>query len=225
MIMKLYLGNLNYSSWSIRALLVAKMANVDFEYDVLKLLDEGTREKVSAATGHHLVPALVDGAISVRDSLAITEYIAENADAGKVWPVASSDRAFARTVVAEMHSGFFALRKQCYVDIRARRPETVLTPETKADVARVISIWAQCRKKRTKAGPYLFGDWSAADAFYAPVVTRFRTYGIELEGDDAVYSESVLTHPDMVEIEQAALNEKWVLGADDNGMFQLPDLP
>lgn len=215
--MELLLGNLNYSSWSIRALLVARASDLQIAETVLPLLQETTKDVVRSKTGFHKVPALVDGSIAVRDSLAITEYIAEHSAPGRVWPTDKADRALARAVVAEMHSSFMALRTQCPVDIRSRYPDTVLEAATRADVARVLEIWAECRAKRLKDGPFLFGDWSAADAFYAPVVTRFTTYGVETEGADAAYCAAVLAHPDMADIIKRGEAEPWVMIATPEG--------
>ena len=219
--MTLFLGNLNYSSWSIRALLVARMSGLDIATEILPLATESTRERLLAKTGYKQVPALIDGDLVVRDSLAITEYIAEKAERGSVWPAGVAARARARMAVAEMHSGFMALRRQCYVDIRARRSGIVLEDATLADIARVKAVWNECRRHVPKQGPYLFGAWTAADAFYAPVVTRFRTYGVELSGEDAAYADAVLAHPDMVAIEAAAIAEPWEMVQGATGMVRV----
>lgn len=221
----LFLGNLNYSSWSIRGALVARMSGLPVQETILPLGNVSTRETLMEKTGYRQVPALVDGSLIIRDSLAITEYLAEKVPAGTIWPEDPVLRTKARVSVAEMHSSFSALRQQCYVDIRSRRPEAVLSDATKADIARVLTIWAECRAASAGAGPYLFGNWSAADAFYAPVVTRFRTYGVALEGEDAAYAEAVLGHPDMQAIERAAAKEAWVMAPGPSGMIQIsPDL-
>ncbi len=221
--MELLLGNLNYSSWSIRALLVARASDLQITETVLPLLHETTKDVVRDKTGFHKVPALVDGDIAVRDSLAITEYIAEHSAPGRVWPINKADRALARAVVAEMHSSFMALRSQCPVDIRSRYLDTVPEAATKSDIARVLEIWAECRAKRSKDGPFLFGEWSAADAFYAPVVTRFVTYGIVTEGADSAYCDAVLAHPDMVDIIRRGEVEPWVMVATPSGQIVGPD--
>ncbi len=216
-VMELLLGNLNYSSWSIRALLVARVSGAAIKETVLPLLADGTRETVRQQARYHKVPALIDGDVVVRDSLAITEYLAEMCDPGVIWPIDRRDRALARTVVAEMHSSFPALRSQCPVDIRSRHTDIELTDATKADIQRILEIWQECRTYRSTDGPYLLGKWSAADAFYAPVVTRFKTYGVELDGADKVYSEAILGSKDMRSISQAAEAEPWLLTATPNG--------
>ena len=214
----LLLGNMNYSSWSIRAALVAKMSGLEIDTKVMPLAATETREYLIEKTGYKQVPALISGDLIIRDSLAITEWLAESAALGAIWPSDRRDRARARMVAAEMHSGFTALRNECFVDIRARHSGIKLNPETQNDIARIKDIWAECRLSRKQSGPFLFGDWSAADAFYAPVVTRFRTYGVELNGDDAAYSDAVLSHPDMLAIEAAAEAEPWQMTSGPNGM-------
>ena len=220
----LLLGNMNYSSWSIRAALVAKMSGLEIDTKVMPLGVAETRDYLIEKTGYRQVPALISGDLVIRDSLAITEWLAESAALGTIWPADRRDRARARMVVAEMHSDFGALRSECFVDIRARHSGVELSPQTLLDVARVKQIWAECRLSRKQSGPYLFGDWSAADAFYAPVVTRFRTYGVDLSGDDADYSAAVLSHPDMAAIEAAALAEPWRMGAGPDGMEYLGEV-
>ncbi len=222
---ELLLGNLNYSSWSIRAALVARMSGLDIQETVRPLLAKATHLELVERTGYRQVPALIDGALAIRDSLAITEWIAEQASPGMVWPIDQAARARARMVVAEMHSSFAALRAQCWVDIRARRTDTALSKATEVDIARILAIWAECRQGSAPGGPFLFGRWSAADAFYAPVVTRFRTYGIALDGADADYTEAVLNHPDMLAIEAAAQAEPWILALGENGMQYVGDQP
>ena len=214
----LLLGNLNYSSWSIRGALVARMSGLNIAEEVMPLATDATRDYLIAKTGYRQVPALIERDLIVRDSLAITEWLAEASEPGKVWPKESATRARARMVVAEMHSGFNSLRRECYVDIRSRRTDAVLSDDTMTDIARVKAIWAECRAQANGDGPYLFGNWSAADAFYAPVVTRFRTYGVALEGGDAAYCEAVFNHPDMQQIEAAAIAEPWTMAPGPNGM-------
>lgn len=189
--MKLISGNLNYSSWSIRAVLVARTCGLEVEEEILPLGFPETREALIERTGLHTVPVLVDGDLIVRDSLAITEYLAEHAETGRVWPTDPSKRALARSVCAEMHSGFLALRSQMPVNIRANSPTPPLEGDLISDIARVKAIWSLLLNRARSGGPFLFGEWSAADAFYAPVVTRFRTYGYPLSGALADYSDAV----------------------------------
>ncbi|MEC7288906.1 MAG: glutathione S-transferase N-terminal domain-containing protein, partial [Pseudomonadota bacterium] len=163
---ELILGNLNYSSWSIRAALVARACGLNIRERIEPLGFDETKAKLIAETGSHTVPVLVTDGLVIRDSLAITEWIAERADAGAVWPTDTGKRALARSVVAEMHSGFPVLRKLCPMDIRSRHATPELTEALAADIARVDRIWTETRESFAENGPFLFGEWCAADAVY-----------------------------------------------------------
>ena len=207
--MKLILGNMNYSSWSIRAALVARGSGLDVPEEITPLGFPETKAKLLETTGHHTVPVLVDGELIIRDSLAITERLAERAEPGKIWPEDPEKRALARTACAEMHSSFIGLRSQMPVNIRASSPSPAREGDLLSDIERVKTIWSTLRGQYASDGPFLFGDWSAADAFYAPVVTRFRTYGYELSGALAAYSDAVWTHPLMQTLKTQAEAEPW----------------
>ena len=215
--MKLYLGNLNYSSWSIRAALVARGSGLDIAEVVRPMGEKATRAEMLALSGQTAVPILQDGDLVIHDSLAITEYIAEKAAPGRVWPTDTKARAMARITVAEMHSGFFGLRSQCPVDLRRIIDTPDFTAETLKNIARVKSVWTQYRETFAANGPYLLGQWSAADAFWAPVATRFRTYSIPLEGEALAYQQTLLRHSALNDIEAAAAKETWVLTPSING--------
>ena len=189
--MQLILGNLNYSSWSIRAVLVARACGLEIEEKIVPLGFPETRAQLIEETGSHTVPVLVDGDLLVRDSLAITEYLSEHAEPGRVWPEEREQRALARSVCAEMHSGFLALRSQMPVIIRATSPAPAIEGDLLTDIERVKAIWSGLLSRPRDGGPFLFGAWGAADAFYAPVVTRFRTYGYALTGALADYADAV----------------------------------
>lgn len=208
---KLILGNLNYSSWSLRALLVLRAANISAEEIVLPLGVAGTKAKVIELTGQHRVPALITEDGIVHDSLAITEWAAEQVPAGKVWPIDPIARANARSICAEMHGGFLELRTHMGVDIRSRKPTPEMTPALVEEIARIREIWSTTLECFGGNGSFLFGEWSAADAFYMPVVTRFRTYGVSLTDECRRYSDAVLAHPEVQAIEQAAKDEPWVI--------------
>lgn len=207
----LYLGNLNYSSWSIRAVLVARGAEIGLRERVLPLGPEETYETLLAETGQHRVPVLVTDRVVIHDSLAITEWIAEQAPAGKVWPIDPIKRARARSLCAEMHASFIDLRSDMGVDIRSRHPTPTLTGGLKWDIERVLQIWRETRDTYSADGPYLFGEWSAADAFFMPVATRFRTYGYELDGVAEAYAQAVLSHPLSVQLIADAKAEAWTV--------------
>ena len=214
---ELILGNLNYSSWSIRACLVARSSGLDIPERIVPLGFPETKTALIEETGLHTVPVLKHGDLFIRDSLSITEWIAEQADSGRVWPTDPDKRALARSVCAEMHSGFLALRSQMPVNIRAKSPTPRIEGDLEANINRVLTIWKACLTEHSGDGPYLFGDWSAADAFYAPVVTRFRTYGYELNDILADYSNAIWTHPLLIELRSQANAEPWEIEMGDLG--------
>lgn len=215
--MQIISGNLNYSSWSIRGVLVARASGLDIPEKIVPLGFPETREELIATTGLHTVPVLMDGELIIRDSLAIAETLAEKAEAGKVWPKDANKRALARSFCAEMHSGFFALRSQMPVNIRAQSPSPEVEGDLKTDIERVLKIWSDLRARYSGDGEFLFGDWSAADAFYAPVVTRFRTYGYELSGELREYSDAVWESNLLKTLRSEAEAEPWEIRMGDTG--------
>ena len=207
----LYLGNLNYSSWSIRAVLVTRGAGLDVEEKVLPIGAEGSYALLDSETGQHRVPALKTGDLVVHDSLAITEWAAEQAAPGKVWSLDPVKRARARSLCAEMHASFIDIRSFMGVDIRSRLATPPMTDGLKWDIQRILQIWEETRATYASDGPYLFGEWSAADAFYMPVATRFRTYGFALDGAAEAYAQAVLSHPLSLQLIEEAKAEPWTL--------------
>ncbi|MDJ0920693.1 MAG: glutathione S-transferase [Henriciella sp.] len=205
----LYLGNLNYSSWSIRAALVARASGLEIEETVLPIGEQSTYDLLDEVTGQHRVPVLVTDDLVIHDSLAITEWISEQVAPGKVWPTDPTKRARARSLCAEMHASFFDLRSWMGVDIRSRKPTPDMTPGLRSDIERINQIWTTTRDSFGAGGAFLFGGWSAADAFFMPVATRFRTYGVALHGVSAEYAASVLQHPLTQQIEAQAEAEPW----------------
>ncbi|UXY15110.1 glutathione S-transferase family protein [Chitiniphilus purpureus] len=208
--MQLVIGNKNYSSWSLRPWLGLKMAGIAFEEILIPLYQEGSKAEMLKYSPTGRVPALLDGELAVWDSLAIAEYIAEKFPDRQLWPQDAAARAVARSVCAEMHSGFQALRTLCSMDIRARR-QVGLTPEVAADIERIVAIWTDCRNRFAGGAPFLFGRFSWADAFYAPVVLRFVTYGITVPDDAQRYMETVLALPPVQEWIEAGRAEPWEL--------------
>lgn len=206
---ELILGNMNYSSWSIRAALVARASGLEIPETIVPLGFDATRASLVERTGHHTVPVLLASGLIIRDSLAIAEWIGEQAEAGRVWPSDPAKRALARAVVAEMHSGFLQIRSKMPVDIRSRKPGPDLDEAMQAEIDRVLAIWTDCRAKSDQDGRFLFGAWSAADAFYAPVVTRFRTYGYDLTGAAADYADAVWESGLLQQLRQQAEAEPW----------------
>ncbi len=214
---QLILGNLNYSSWSIRPLLVARHIGLPIEEVIVPLDFPETSAKLKEISPTAKVPLLNWDGMTLWESLAITEWMAEWADPGMVWPEDSTKRAIARATASEMHASYPALRKACPMDIRGREATPEMTPELAADVARIQKLWADLRKEHGQGGDFLLGKWSAADAFFAPVVTRFRTYGIELDASATEYSAAVFADPKMQQLEAEAAVEPWFLAYGPDG--------
>ena len=185
--MLLVVGNKNYSSWSLRAWLAMKVLGIAFEERRVALYQPQSKAELLQFSPAGKVPCLVDGPVTVWDSLAILEYLAERWPA--LWPADAAARARARSISAEMHSGFPNLRQHMCMNIRRHIPGKGRTPEVLAEIARVVAIWSECR------GPFLFGEFGAADAMYAPVVLRFRTYAVDLPPACRAYAGRVLALP------------------------------
>lgn len=200
--MKLYIGNKNYSSWSMRPWVLLTQAGIPFE-EVMVRFDGFTPDSQFKARLRELsptgkVPVLVDGDLVVWDTLAIAEYLAEQFPGKALWPRERAARARARSLCADMHSGFTGLRTYCPMNIEASLPEAGALiwrdqPAVRADVERLLVMWRQCLDAH--GGPMLFGDFSAADAFFAPVCTRLRTYALPLPDDVAAYVQRVYALP------------------------------
>jgi glutathione S-transferase len=189
--MLLVIGNKNYSSWSLRPWLAMKVLGIPFREQRIPLYGPDSKRAILAHSPAGKVPCLVDGTLRVWDSLAILEYLAEREP--RLWPAAADLRARARSVSAEMHSGFPSLRQHMSMNIRKRHPGQGRTSEVLAEIARIVEIWGGCR------GPFLFGPFCAADAMYAPVVLRFRTYEVELPAVCRAYADAVLALPALQE--------------------------
>jgi len=197
--LKLLLGNKNYSSWSVRPWVVLKHLAVPFEERVIPLDQPTTAEEIRKYSPSGRLPLLIDGETTVWDSLAICEYLHELFPDRKLWPADSKARATARAISAEMHSGFAAVRQNLPMKFRESFPNTGLQPEVKAEVSRILEIWNDCRRRFGAGGPFLFGAFTIADAMYAPVVSRFKTYAVPLEGSAADYAETIWKLPPMQE--------------------------
>lgn len=212
--MKLIIGNKAYSSWSLRAWLAAKQSGLPFEEITVPLYDgewEERRRGDDLAPSHGRVPILWDCEAVVWESIAIVEWLADKVGRERFWPKDEVARGMARAMAAEMHAGFMALRQQCPMNIRKRFPDHEIGPDARSDAVRVLQLWAEARARFGQGGPYLFGTFSAADIMYAPVVTRFQTYGFTLPGFAERYSEAMLNHPWMVEWAEGAEKEEWVI--------------
>jgi glutathione S-transferase len=208
----IYLGNKNYSSWSLRPWLAMKQARLAFAEVVIPLYQPATRETILKYSPSGRVPALKHGDLTVWESLAICEYLAETFPAAGLWPEDPAARAAARSVSNEMHGGFTALRAYLPMNMRSSYPDRGVTPEVQADVNRVMAIWRDCRSRFAQSkGDFLFGRFTIADAMYAPVVTRFRTYRIDLEREADAYCDTIMNLPAMAEWLTAARNEPMII--------------
>jgi glutathione S-transferase len=205
------IGNKNYSSWSMRGWLALKATGAAFDEEVIPLDEPGTRAEILKHSPSGRLPALKHGELVVWDSLAICEYLAEVFPAARLWPADAAARAVARSVSAEMHSGFQALRSHWPMNIRSSFPARGVTPEVQADLLRIQAIWKDCRKHFGEGGPFLFGSFGNADCMYAPVVSRFRTYKAELEAEAQAYVDAVWAHPAVQEWAATAANEPWII--------------
>jgi glutathione S-transferase len=211
MALHLTIGNKNYSSWSLRPWLALKTAGIPFEETVIPIYTPESKAKLLARSPGGKVPILQDGAVTVWESLAILEYVAEKFPGATLWPVDAAARAHARAIASEMHAGFVPLRKQCPMNMWRPPAKVALSPEAAADVARIDAMWADCRGRYASDGPFLFGRFSAADAMYAPVVSRFHTYEIDVGAASTAYMQAVMALPAWQEWHAAALQEEWVL--------------
>jgi glutathione S-transferase len=211
--MHLIIGNKNYSSWSFRPWLAMKVAGIAFEETLISLEARDFKARIKALGGAGKVPVLIDGDIRVWDSLAILEYLAEKFPAAALWPQQAAARARARAVAAEMHAGFMPLRRHLPMNMsRPVKPRT-LDDGAAADVTRIDTIWSECLT--IFGGPFLFGAFGAADAMYAPVVSRLHTYAIEVGAAAHVYMRAVMALPAWNEWRDAARRESWVLPHDE----------
>jgi glutathione S-transferase len=194
--LKLIIGNKNYSSWSMRPWLALRANTIPFE-EVFVPLYTGVKDKdrILSFTPSGKVPALVDGDITVWDSLAIIEYLAEKFPEARLWPEDRASRAHARSISAEMHSGFMPLRNECGMNLHRPVGSVPLSDDARANVARIQDIWADCHTRYGKLGPFLFGHFTGADAMFAPVVHRFRTYAIPVRPEAQHFIDAMMSLP------------------------------
>ena len=203
----LVIGNKNYSSWSMRPWLAMRATGIPFKEVRIPLYQTETLASLAEWSPSGLVPLLQDGDLKVWDSLAICEYLAERFPDRGLWPKDSAARAVARSVSAEMHSGFSGLRSAMCMNMRRRYPGKGRTPESLGDIGRILAIWTDCRSRFGQDGDFLFGHFTIADAMFAPVVSRFQTYAVELDGVARDYAAAILALPAMQEWVEAATSE------------------
>jgi glutathione S-transferase len=211
--MQLVIGNKNYSSWSMRPWLAMRASGIAFEEVFIPLYtdNKADKDRILSFTRSGKVPALIDGDITVWDSLAIIEYLAERFPEARLWPEGRAGRAHARSISAEMHSSFLPLRNECGMNLHRPIRAVTLSADAQANVARVEQIWTECRERYGKQGPFLFGAFTAADAMYAPVVHRFRTYAIAVAPQARAYMETMMALPAFAEWTRAGLAETLVI--------------
>jgi glutathione S-transferase len=215
MALKLIIGNKNYSSWSFRPWIAMKAAGIAFEEELIPLGTPQFRARLDAVSGTGKVPTLIDGEIRIWESLAILEYLAERFPQARLWPTDAAARAHARAVSSEMHAGFVPLRKACPMNMWRPVIARDFGEDVKANVARIDSMWRDCRARHGQGGDFLFGSFGAADAMYAPVVSRFHTYGISVSPVSRAYMDAVMARPAWKEWRAAAVKEPWELAEDE----------
>ncbi|MEO1148549.1 MAG: glutathione S-transferase family protein [Cyanobacteria bacterium J06638_22] len=216
----LIIGNKNYSSWSLRAWLAARKAGMDFEEKRLPLDTPAFFKEIIHYSPTRRVPVLQDKGRVIWDSLAIAEYANDAYAGGTLWPQDAAVRAIARATTAEMHSGFAALRGGMPMNIRASDRRVLQSDALAADIQRVIELWRTCRQEFGSAGSWLFGSFSIADAFYAPVTFRFTTYGVPLDTVEQEYVNHLQSDPDVCAWVAAALEETEVIEAEEVGVVE-----
>ncbi|MDP3295962.1 MAG: glutathione S-transferase family protein [Nevskia sp.] len=207
--MKLVIGNKNYSSWSLRPWLALRVAGIAFEEQRIPLDEPDSKARMLAVSPAGRVPVLIDGSTVIWDSLAICEYAAERFPSSGLWPSDPLLRAKARSISAEMHSGYSGLRNAMPMNCRGRHPGKGQTPAALADIARIVELWSDALA--ASGGPFLFGSFTIADAFHAPVVSRFVTHAVPLPALCQRYVDTVQALPAMVEWNAAgAIESEWV---------------
>ncbi len=213
MTLKLVIGNKNYSSWSMRPWLAMRGCNIAFEEIFVPLYtdDKADKDRLLSFSPAGKVPILIDGDITVWDSLAIIEYLAERFPDAGLWPKDLAERAYARAISAEMHSGFVPLRSACPMNLHRPVRAIALSEEGRANRARIEQIWQECRARHGARGPFLFGAFSAVDAMFAPVVYRFRSFAIDVTPQAQAYMETMQAMPAFAEWTRDGLAETLVI--------------
>ena len=211
----LVIGNKNYSSWSLRGWLMVKIAGIEFDEIVVPLDRPDTAPTIRKHSPSGRVPVLLHRGLAVWESLAIAEYLNDLKPEAGLWPPSAAARAHARAISCEMHAGFVDLRTNMPMNIRASFPGKGMTPAVRADIERITGLWRDCRKRFAgafqKDDGFLFGTFGAADAMFAPVATRFKTYSVTLDSDADAYCTAILNHPAMKQWIDAAEHEPWLI--------------
>jgi glutathione S-transferase len=211
----LVIGNKNYSSWSLRPWLAMAMVGLDFDETLILLDTPDTKKQIAEHSKAGRLPILRHGKVTVWETLAILEYLAETFPKKNLWPKTKVARAVARAISNEMHAGFSGLRNACPMNLRRPQKPVTLNDATRADITRIEEIWRDCRKTYGKGGKFLFGKFCNADAMFAPVVTRFETYAIPVAKDTKAYMDAILTTKAFQKWKAAALKEAWIVPHDE----------
>ena len=219
MALTLIIGNKNYSSWSLRPWIAMKVAGIAFEERLIPLYEPGSREQVLKFSPAGKVPVLIDGDMTVWESLAILEHLAERLPQAGLWPADARARSHARVVANEMHGGFLPLRRSCPMNLWLPAKPRPQGDEVLDNVRRIDALWSDCRARFGQNGQFLFGAFGAADAMYAPVVSRLHSYGLDVSPIARAYTDAVMALPAWREWHEAALKEPWVMKGNE------PDWP
>jgi glutathione S-transferase len=215
MTLTLIIGNKKYSSWSLRPWIAMTVAGIPFAERIIPFETEEFKREVGGVSGTGKVPVLIDGDIRIWESLAILEYLAEKFPAAGLWPKDVAARAHARVVANEMHAGVQAQRNHLPMNVARIVIRRDLLPPVVANVKRIEALWADCRARFGKAGPFLFGAFSNADAMYAPVVSRFHTYAVDVKPETRAYMNAVMALPAWQQWVAAGIKEPWLFADDE----------
>lgn len=213
--MKLVIGNKNYSSWSLRPWIAMKQIGLTFDESLIPMAMPGTRAEMLKYAPTGLVPVLIDGEALVFETIAILEYLNDKFPEAHLWPKDLAARAHARSIAAEMHGGFAALRRDCPMNIRRPVRKHIVSPEAAKQAERIDALWSDARARFGQGGPFLFGHFTNADAMYAPVVNRFHTYGLPRSQTAQAYMDAMMALPAWKEWEAASRAESWVIASSE----------
>ncbi len=208
--LNLVIGNKNYSTWSLRPWLLMKAKKIPFTETLIPLAQSDTSEKIREKSPSGMVPVLIDDGHVIWESLAIVEYLAEKFPDAGIWPKDVKARAHARSASCEMHAGFSELRSRCSMNLRKKHPARDRGEKLATEVRRLQEIFMEAKRDYGRSGPFLYGDFCAADAMFAPVLTRFETYSIPVDQDTRNYMEAVFNMPEFIEWKTAGLEEVWI---------------
>ncbi len=215
--MHLALGNKLYSSWSLRAYILLKAFDIPFEDTIIAMYKDDTTARMVSFGPTGKVPVLTDGDVVVWESLAIMEYVADKFPDKEIWPRDPAARAHARAAASEMHAGFMGLRSACPMNLTARFAPKDRGEAVTSDIARLSELWGEARERFGQSGPFLYGEFCAADAMFAPVVTRLDTYQLDVQEDMRAYMNAVLNHPAFLAWKADAFQEPWFLPHYEEG--------